>query len=339
MSSFRDTERRRKGAKSSYRDTKKHYVRLNGWLPIFREHFELRGGEPRYLTLCAKDAIDVRYFRQKGLLPYDNEQKAYPTVAFIERDPQDYASIAEGLGTTKLAIRGDLEEILVKPEENIENSELLRGSFPYDVINLDFTGQVVREDDAPYSQTIQAIEKIIELQNTAGCERWHMFLTFQARPETANHEADDQLRDILEGNLRDPDAQAAYGTRLPPAKLVREEYAEFLRVGVTKFLAFSSSHRGYACRLTGSYSYPRNPEWGAPYYILKLIVEFEAIRTARNLPNPHTAKAAYEDSVQQIFRSAVVDVSAQVRNARVQQALTDDFKPVLDELQRQNIIG
>jgi hypothetical protein len=339
MSSFRDIERRRKGAKSSYRDAKKHYVRLNGWLPIFREYFKLRSGEPRYLTLCAKDAIDIRYFRHKGLLPYDSEQKAFPTVAFIERDPQDYASIAEGLGTTKLAIRGDLEEILVKPEENIENSALLRGSFPYDVINLDFTGQVVREDDPPYSQTIQAIEKIIELQNAADCERWHMFLTFQARPETANHEADDQLRDILEGNLRNPDSQAAYGTRLPPAELIREEYAEFLRVGVTKFLASSSSNRGYACRLTGSYSYPRNPEWGGLYHILKLIVEFEAIRPATALPNPHRARAAYEDSVQQIFRSTVIDVSAAVRNAKVQQALADDFKPVLDELQQQNIIG
>jgi hypothetical protein len=125
-------------------------------------------------------------------LPYDNEQKSYPTVAFVERDAQDYAAIAEGLGTTKLAIKGDLEEILVNPQQNPENSELLRRSFPYDVINLDFTGQVVREEDPPYSQTIRAIEKIIELQNVTGCDRWHMFLTFMARPETANHEADDE---------------------------------------------------------------------------------------------------------------------------------------------------
>jgi hypothetical protein len=338
MGSFKDIERRRKGAKSSYRDPKKHYVRLNGWLPVFEEYFKLRNGQPHYLTLCAKDAIDVRYFRQKGLLPYDSEQKAYPTVAFIEKDAQDYASIAEGLGTTKLAIRGDLEEILIRPEDNLENSERLRGSFPYDVVNLDFTGQVVREDDPPYSQTIRAIERIIEFQAAAGCTKWHMFLTFRACPQTSNHEADDELRTIIEGNLQNADAQAAYGTRLRPDQLVHEQYEEFLRVGITKFLAFSSPSRGYACTLASSYSYPRNPDVGPRYHIIKLIVEFEAIRSVRNLPNPHQVRTAYEKSVQQIFRSHVVDVSTKLDNAEVRRALTDDLQPVLDELEQQKII-
>src|SRR5260370_41534202 len=108
MSPFGDIERRRRKAKSTYTDIKKHYVRLNGWLPVFRRYFQLRGGTVTYLTLCAKYAIDVRYFRQKGLLLYDDEQKAYPTVTFIEKDAQDYAIIAEGLGTTRLGIKGDL---------------------------------------------------------------------------------------------------------------------------------------------------------------------------------------------------------------------------------------
>lgn len=339
MSPFEDIESRRRKARSSYTDIKKHFVRLNGWLPVFQRYSLALAGRVRYLTLCAKHAIDVRYFRQKGFLPYDNEQKAYPTVTFVEKDAQDYAIIAESLGTTKLGIKGDLEDILVNPERNLDNSRKLRESFPYDVINLDFTGEVVREDDPPYSQTIRAIERIMELQNAANSQAWHMFLTFRACPETSNHEADDELQAIIEGNLQNAEAAAAYQGRPEPGELVRRGYEEFLRIGVTKFLASSASQRGFACTLESSYVYPRNPGEGAPaYHIVKLIVAFRAIRTPRNLPNPHRARAAYEECVPQIFRSQAVDVHAQLGTARARRLLENDLRPVLDELRQQNIV-
>lgn len=340
MSPFGDIERRRRKATSSYTDIKKHYVRLNGWLPVFQRYSGLRNGQVRYLTLCAKYAIDVRYFRQKGFLPYDEEQKAYPTVTFVEKDAQDYAIIAEGLGTTRLGIKGDLEDILVNPEQNADNAGKLRESFPYDIINLDFTGEVVRGDDPPYSQTIRAIERIIEFQNAANCHSWHMFLTFRACAQTSNHEADDELRAIIEGNLQNADAEVAYRGRPEPRELVRVNYGEFLRIGVTKFLASSASQRGYACGLESSYVYPRNPGQGdPPYHIVKLIVEFTAIRTARNLPNPHRAMAAYRQCVPQIFGSQAINVYAQLGTTRTRQVLENDLRPVLDELRRQNIVG
>jgi hypothetical protein len=339
MSPFGDIEHRRRKAKSTYTDIKKHYVRLNGWLPVFRRYFQLRSGTVTYLTLCAKYAIDVRYFRQKGLLLYDDEQKAYPTVTFIEKDAQDYAIIAEGLGTTRLGIKGDLESILVNPEQNPENAEKLRASFPYDIVNLDFTGEVVRGDDPPYSHTIRAIERIIELQSAANSPVWHMFLTFRACPQTSNHEADDELRAIIEGNLQNAEAQAAYAGRLEPRELIQRCYEEFLRIGIMKFLASSSSQRGYACTLGNSYIYPRNPVGGEPpYHIVKLIVEFKAIRTARNLPNPHRARAAYENSVPHIFRSQAVDVYAQLASSAARHVVERDIQPVLHELEKQQII-
>jgi hypothetical protein len=338
MSSFEEIERRRKRAKSTYKDVKKHYVREAGWLPVFRRCARERHGEVRYLTLCGKDAIDVRYFRSKGVLPFDEGQRIYRTVTFIEKDAQDYAIIAETLGTTRLGIKGDLEEILVNPEENADNSRKLRDSFPYDIINLDFTGEVVREDDPPYSQTIRAIERIIEFQNAANSQVWHMFLTFRACPQTSNHEADDELRGMMEENLQNDQARAAYGVRPAPGELVRAQYAEFLRIGVAKFLASSASHRGYACTLEGSYTYPRNPPGEPPYHIVKLIVEFTAIRAAANLPNARRAMAAYEGSVPQIFGSQPVDVYAQLATVAAQRRVQNDLQPVLDELQEQHII-
>lgn len=339
MTPFRDIEDRRRRARSTYRDVKKHYVRLNGWLPVFRECWGRRGDNLNYLTLCAKAAIDVRYFRQKGVLPYNDEQKIYPTLTFVERDAQDYAVIAEALGTTKLGIKGDLEAILVSPAQNAENAARLESSFPYDIINLDFTGEVVRAGDPPYSQTIRAIERIIQLQSESDCPLWHMFLTFRACRETSNHEADGELRAIIEGNLRNQRARTAYGTRPSPRDLRQQLYQEFLRIGMTKFLASSSSQRGYGCTLENSYIYPRSPrEHGPSYHIVKLVVRFNAIRGSRNLPNPERARAAYENAVPQIFSSRPVDVNAALQTPATWLTTQNDLQPVLDELQEQGVV-
>ena len=75
---FRQTEERRRRAKSSYRDLTKHYVRKIGWLPVLREHAKTRSEGPRYFTLCAKEAIDIRYFRQRGVLPFDSGERKLP---------------------------------------------------------------------------------------------------------------------------------------------------------------------------------------------------------------------------------------------------------------------
>lgn len=339
MAPFRDTELRRKAAQISYRGITKHYVRLNGWLPVFQRYSRLRPEGPLYLTLCAKYAIDIRYFRLKGFLPYDEEQKIYPTVTFIEKDPQDYAIIAESLGTTRMAIKGDLEDILVYPAKNHEEAEKLRTSFPYDIINLDFTGQVARADDPPYSDTIRAVERIIELQNAADASEWHMFLTFRACLQTSNHEADRELSDIIEGNLQNAEARRAYGARPTPRELSQQQYEEFIRIGITKFLAHSALRSGYACTLDSSYIYARNPDEGASYHIVKLIVGFNRTRAVGHLPNPHREREAYERCVPQIFGSHAIDVTAQLDNANTRRQLHRDLRPVLDELDSLQIVS
>jgi hypothetical protein len=339
MAALEDIERRRKKARSTYRDVKKHFVRSEGWLPIFRRYARLRNGNVRYLTLCAKEAIDVRYFRMKGVLPYDIKQKAYPTVTFVERDTQDYAIIAETLGTTRLGIKGDLESILVKPDENADNSQKLRNSFPYDIINLDFTGEVIRENDPPYSQTMQAIERIVELQHQSGSTGWHMFLTFRACPQTANHEADQQIRGIIEANFRNAGAVDAYGARPALHELIQDQYEEFLRIGIMKFLAGCAPPRGYEFLPGGSYTYRRAPGDGDPaYHIVKLIVEFRPIRPPRNIPDPRLAIAAYENSVPRIFRSQAIDVVIRLDDAATLHRINRDLRPVLDELERLKIV-
>ena len=129
---FRQTEERRRRAKSSYRDLQKHYVRKIGWLPVLREYVTARSRGPRYFTLCAKEAIDVRYFRRCGVLPFDPRERSYPTVTFVEREAQDYAFIAETLGQTRLGLLGDLEAIVLHPANFPKEYNRLLATFPHE---------------------------------------------------------------------------------------------------------------------------------------------------------------------------------------------------------------
>ncbi len=331
MAEFPNIEQRRHAAKSTYTDVKKHYVRITGWLPVFKQ-YKTESHHIRYLTLCAKLAIDIRYFRIKGLLFFDEQQKSYPFVTFIERDSQDYAFIAESLGRTRLPLKGDLEQILLHPEAYPKEFKDLTETFPHDIINLDFTGEVVRPEDPPYNETIRAIEKIIELQHQSSSSQWHMFLTFRARRETASGGADDELRDIIEKNLANQRARAAYGARPTPARLLTEQYKEFLRIGIAKFLASRAATYGYMFSLDASYYYERIPKRGPKYFIITLIAGFKTLRSPTQLPDLRKAMTAYEQCVPSLFSSNAIDVVGELRSTAETKRITMDLRPVLDEV-------
>src|SRR5262245_49132003 len=129
---FDETQKERRTGRIDFRDLKKHYVRVKGWLPAFRTYSAATSGRVQYLTFCAKEAIDVRYFAQKGVLARNEEGNEYPSLTFVESDEEDYAIIAETLGRVRLAIHGDFEMVLL--DRGHPRHQDLLGSFPYHVV-------------------------------------------------------------------------------------------------------------------------------------------------------------------------------------------------------------
>ena len=87
------------------------------------------------------------------------------------------------------------------------NTKSLLATFPHDVVNLDFTGEVVRQNDPPYSDTLKAIERLVELQSNSDLQRWHLFLTFRAAAATTSKPGAEQLCKVLENNLDSDEAK------------------------------------------------------------------------------------------------------------------------------------
>ena len=328
---FRQIEKRRQRAKSSYKDLPKHYVRKIGWLPVLREYADTRAAGPRYFTLCAKEAIDVRYFRQCGVLPFDPGERSYPTVTFVEREAQDYAFIAETLGQTRLGLLGDLEAIVLHPADFPDEHKRLLATFPHDVVNLDFTGEVVRQNDPPYSDTLKAIERLVELQSSFNLQRWHMFLTFRAAAATTSKPGAEQLRALLENNLANDEARQAYGTRPSPTKMFKEQFSEVIRLGAAKVVAAKAAGCGFRMAIHGSYRYPRKPSAAPSYDIVKLILVFDRTRDTTDIPDPHVGTQVYRECVPGIFNSKAINVRGQLKG-QVKESVSNDLAPLLEEL-------
>jgi hypothetical protein len=85
---FDELQHDRRSRRGDFRDPKKHFVRKNGWLPVFESYSAQRARKVRYLTLCAKEAIDVRYFALKGVLYRNKDSNVYPSSRPIRRITQ-----------------------------------------------------------------------------------------------------------------------------------------------------------------------------------------------------------------------------------------------------------
>jgi len=321
-------ERRR-----DFRDPKKHFVRKNGWLPVFEGYSILRKRRVNYLTLCSKEAIDVRYFAHKGCLYRNAEKNQYPSLTFVESNPEDYAVIAETLGKVRFSVLGLLEDVILDPahESHID----LVATFPYDVINLDFCGDILPNGEHPYSRTLQCVAEIIRLQCTLAPDHaWHLFLTFRAQPIGGSPEANLQLSERLLNNIETrADLKEAYGTRNMPVDLANSNYAEFLRIGIPKLLAYTANQNGFRLESDSSFVYGRQQN---KYKMVKIIVKLSPFKTATDLPNPVGDANVYRDDVRSIFLSEAVDVD--LAGAAVQTETEEDLRPVIDELAQLGVV-
>lgn len=151
-------------------DPKKHYKRLNHWLPHLRSIANHLGGQRgiRYFTLCARPMIDVFMLVADKLLDIDKHSNAIKGVQFCECVPDHYTEIREMLAREDSGFFGKLEDVALfeddafteqfpnedaiaialadegLPQDQIDRLQLKRafllfqGSFPYDYVNLDF---------------------------------------------------------------------------------------------------------------------------------------------------------------------------------------------------------
>jgi len=268
-----------------YRDLEKHWVRKNAWLKIAQRiiqsnrEVQVNPGGLRYLTLPAYYRLDVSLLLRENLIEVteraDDGQPAQVYVAAFESDPTKFGRMHGQIPRFKLLGASSIEKALV--DDKNEYYHQLRELFPFDIVNLDLTTSLTPRNEGPYSQTMQAVETVFELQSARSVP-WALFLTFRNLPSDWERAAKQQLFNNLQDNLHQfPKVLEAF------QKLYQVHNVEYLTnknerlcisQSVAKWIVDRAHHYKFSLDLMEIYFYTRHNKGLPPYDIYKQVFIF-----------------------------------------------------------------
>lgn len=307
-----------------WRKPKKHYVRVMGWLRTARGRRKRKGGSIRYFTLCGQEAVDIRLLERYGILV--KTARGYPDVGFCEEDDGVYGAIIGNLKSVGKPVLGKFEDIVKRGD--------FADWFQYDVVNLDFSCRVFRGSEDPFSGPWGAIRAVLEAQaqRDAGFD---LFLTFNASRGTGDEASINQLKSLLEENLRDDRRKREFERRAgitTAAGLVDTNFTQFLLYAVPKLLTSLAIDNEFSVGIGDSFYYKRRPRNRPPYYIVKFIFTLERRhkkpRRVKDLPQ---AVADYNRAAYQAITCRKIDVNQELRaRPKLRQGLERHVKRLLE---------
>jgi hypothetical protein len=180
-----DVIRRRE---EEYRDPEKQWIRRRVWLElaksILKTKRESNAKAPgiRYLTLPAYHRLDVSLMLEEELIEVTRYRDGKPEeidVAAFENEPTKFGLMKRQMPHFKFFGCANIEDVLTDSSNRYFKD--LESLFPFDIVNLDLTTSLTPRHEGPYSKTMMAIEKILDLQCAATTD-WALFLTFRNVP-------------------------------------------------------------------------------------------------------------------------------------------------------------
>jgi hypothetical protein len=306
-----------------YRAPIKQYVREYGWLEAAKKRkITLKKRELRYFTLCSLEAIDIKTLYREGLL--NREPTGYPSTFFCEWDKELTEEIARVVGTNYFsgAFEDFIDRLYSNHDRLKDNLKELK-LFPFDIYNLDFRGSCIPDDQPPYSNTLEALTRLVDLQHKEE-QNFDIFLTFRAEEGKDNKEAINQLVKLLKDNCKQyPDAKKTLIANYSSIEALRSTHYElFIAIAVPKFLSGIAKDYRYRLTISPSFKYKRKHPGAGIYHITSIILSLEYIHEKRSgklsrLDDPPMANEIhnkhYRNSVLEIFNHEIIDVDKKLK--------------------------
>ncbi|MFZ3137960.1 MAG: hypothetical protein WA126_11295 [Thermodesulfovibrionales bacterium] len=330
---YKDKEQKKEIIRRLYRADIKHYVREYGWLEAAKKRNDTlkTKRELRYFTLCSLDAIDIKTFYQAGII--NRDATGFPSTFFCEWDKELTEEIARVVGSNYWS--GPFEDFISKLFSNDDRLlEKLKAQklFPFDIYNLDFTGSCIPGDEPPYSKTLEALTRLVDLQHKEEVN-FDMFLTFKATRHADNKDAIEQLRSLIVDNCNKyPEAKANLESNYSALDaLLSSHYENFIALAIPKFLSGIAKDYRYKLNISSSFKYKRHNKDGV-YYITNIILSFEYVHDKRSqkaskLNDPSITDIIqgiyYPQSILAIFNHDVIDVDRKLKETPILRADLD----------------
>ncbi len=293
----------------------KHWVRMHAWLPVAQKRAATVSRKLKYFTLTTADLFDVKVLEREGLL--EKTARGYPGLGFCEMLDNTYVEILRKVRWCGWHYKGIFEDMVSIP--NFEDE------FDFDVVNLDFTGVPFPQHEAPLEGTWGAIQRSVDVQ-WKHRRSFDLFLTLRGSREETDESALKQVADLVDYNLKNSRGKDEFKARIGHCnskKLLDENYAEFLCVGIPKLLTSYALVVGYHLTHFEVYCYLREGEHGK-YHIVKFILSFDVPQPQGSIfAQPPALVTSYDEAVPIIFSKGTFDVDELLQK---NSGLTDELK-------------
>ena len=264
----------------------KHAARYLLWLPEATLLRQDKGRYLKYFTLPGKWAWDIFFFEKNNIL--ERRGRGFPSVRFCDNNWESYVTAKRLLGNT-IGKRGNFEDLV------LNNRREFWDGFPYDVYNLDFCGTCFPDAQPPFSNTFEAITRIIEDHVASRQFPFILFLTMKALASETSDEAKQQLKANIETNRSVPDFAGQINEVIPDTEtFVRRHFADFIVVSIPKVICHLAQPY---CDVQIKHRAKYARDHGA-YFITKFVFKF----THRRRRSLAIANPAYVNNVLAIMR-------------------------------------
>lgn len=275
-------------------DILKHYIRNHFWKKRIRAlkrdiKPELDNGI-KYFSLCSKSAFDIRFFVKENLINTNNFQKK---VYFCESNREDYDFLMDYFITKYFpdngkGFYGELANIAIKPQENDYSN--FWGSFPFDVINLDYYGDIFKTNPREVGvDEFHAINLIISQQSRL-MRPYELWITFRAREARVAPKVQQAFKSIIEYNLENfkDTFGRKFNERFPGINNTSEiNIEDQCYIGILKWLSYVCSLSSSAITQTSSevLKYTRTDKDGNEYNVYNILLRIKPF-DAVEIPSP-----------------------------------------------------
>ncbi|MCJ7804442.1 hypothetical protein MUP35_01780 [Patescibacteria group bacterium] len=247
----------------------KHVARCRLWLPEARLLKQEKKRPLRYFTLPGKYAYDIFFLEQEGIIEKDT--RGFPGVRFCDYDPKSFSDAKRLLGNT-IGKKDNFEKLVLE-----DTREFWEG-FPYDIYNLDFCGTCFPDKQPPFSDTFQAIERIINKHVSENHFPFIIFLTMKAFEGETNPQAKMELIQNIEANRAITYFSNQIASIIPDTQnFAAQNFADFIIISIPKIIChLADSHCDLEIKSRAKYL-RSNPEIG-DYFITKFVFKFSRRR-------------------------------------------------------------
>ena len=215
-------------------DILKHYIRVHCWMPRIKKLLHARGIKSiRYLSLCASTAFDARLFGREGLIDFLKD-KPVPFV-YCESDKKSFDILQDSFKKSSLGFHGKIEEIATSSDNHHYGD--FWGTFPIDVINLDFWGDIHKAQDT-VKNIFYAILKIISHQSLLR-EPYELWITWRAKPDRVANNIENAYLELIDQNRGDnPKFEGAFSGDFPNTTTSDLDVEDLVRIGFIKWILY-----------------------------------------------------------------------------------------------------